>query len=76
MVIKRSLIIEEKDLIREYQGLNNEECDDSFFDASIAFDGFITDGPGYAGTVLVVVWPAGVTETYAFDKDRNLVRWD
>src|SRR6266436_7784502 len=40
-------------------------------DAGIAvFDTYITDSPGYAGKVMVVVWPGdpAFTETYIWDR--------
>src|SRR6266567_7768141 len=44
-----------------------EEAEGWLENAAVSvFDHYITDSPGYAGKVLVVVWPASpsVTETY------------
>ena len=44
-----------------------EEAEGWLENAAVAvYDHYITDSPGYAGKVMVVVWPAGpsVTETY------------
>ena len=41
--------------------------------AAIAvFDGYITDGPGYSGRVMVVVWSGGpdITETFVWREGK------
>ena len=42
--------------------------------AAAVFDHYITESPGYAGKLLVVVWPAGpsITETYIW-RDGQIV---
>ena len=45
--------------------------------ASIAvFDSYITDGPGYAGKVMMVVWPAspGIFDVFTWDNERQIRR--
>src|SRR6266699_1639661 len=43
--------------------------------AVVVFDNYITDSPGYAGKLLVVVWPASptMTETYIW-RDGHIVQ--
>ena len=59
---------------RMYRNPTNEEKEEQrgFVEgASIAvFDNYITDGPGYAGKVMVVVWSGSptFTETYTWNK--------
>ena len=43
-------------------------------DAAIAvFDNYISDGPGYAGKVMLVVWPGGpdLREAFIWETTRN-----
>lgn len=39
-------------------GHDEDDYDQRLLDYSVVFDDYITDGPGYAGKVMLVVWPA------------------
>ena len=40
------------------------------------FDSYITDGPGYAGKVMMVVWPASpsIFDVFTWDNERQIRR--
>ena len=35
------------------------------------FDDFMTDGPGYRGKVLIVVWPSAETMTFGWEMQKH-----
>lgn len=63
-------------LLREYQNPSGEdEKQERGFveEAAIAvFDDYITDGPGYAGKVMIVVWSGspGLTQTFIWHREE------
>jgi hypothetical protein len=67
-------------LIREQQGMPSdpeEEKDLMEFiknSAVAMFDGYITDGPGYVGRIMVVVWTGSPTmyEAYIWNRDGQI----
>ncbi len=46
----------------------------------VVFDHFISDGPGYVGKVMLVIWPAGPSlfECFTWNKEGELEseRWE
>lgn len=67
---------------RQYGGSKNDPKEEETLrafirDAAIAvFDGYITDGPGYVGKIMVVVWTGSPTfyEAYTWNMQTHRIR--
>lgn len=61
------------DLAEFMESTGEQEAQEILERSAVAvFEDYITDGPGYGGKTLVVLWPAGFCEIYGWNKDGVL----